>query len=110
MNTIIRNQIENELINNNLDEAEKLIDNYKVNCACDRDIKFLECNLYMLKGDIFRAGEIAHECVRKFPTSYEAYYYQASVLQLKGEIIKALRAYKISLLLHKYFVKPHDEV
>lgn len=110
MNNIIKKHIENELINNNLDEAEKLIDNYKVNCAYDRDIKFLECNLYMLKGDIFRAEEIAHECVRKFPTSYEAYYYQASVLQLKGEIIKALRAYKISLFLHKYFVKPHDEV
>ena len=52
--------------------------------------------------DIDQAIEISEECVRKFPTSYEAYYYNGCSYQAAGMVMEALKAYKIADYLYNY--------
>ena len=64
--------------------------------------------------DSWRTGKkrskIADKCVHKFPTSYESYYYQASVYQAKGMILEALKSYHIAYALNLYTHYANDSI
>lgn len=57
---------------------------------------------WYIKGEVQKAQMIADKCVRKFPTSCEAYYYLTSVYEAKNMIIEALRSYKIAFCFNLY--------
>lgn len=98
----IKEKIESNLQNGNLQKSIDILNAYEHKYPKDRDLKFYKC-IYMLQiGDIEKAIEISEECVRKFPTSYEAYYYNGCSYQAAGMVIEALKAYKITDYLYNY--------
>lgn len=64
----------------------------------------------LLLGHIEAARNIAETCVQKFPTSYESYYYQASVYQAASMSLEALKSYKISRFLYMYLSNKEDDI
>lgn len=76
----------------------------------DRDLSFYECIVNLLLGQIEEAKNIAETCVQKFPTSYEAYYYQACVYQADNMLLDALKSYKISRFLHMYTSNDENDI
>lgn len=98
----IKEKIESNLQNGNLQKSIDILNAYEHKYPKDRDLKYYKC-IYMLQiGDIEKAIEISEECVRKFPTSYEAYYYNGCSYQAAGMVIEALKAYKITEYLYNY--------
>ena len=101
----IKEQIESNLQNGNLQKSIDILNAYEQEYPKDRDLKFYKCICMLQMGDIDKAIEViknfkpvAHrlECVRKFPTSYEAYYYNGCSYQAAGMVMEALKAYKIA--------------
>jgi hypothetical protein len=92
----IKEQIESNLQNGNLQKSIDILNAYEQEYPKDRDLKFYKCICMLQMGDIDKAIEISEECVRKFPTSYEAYYYNGCSYQAAGMVMEALKAYKIA--------------
>lgn len=87
-----------------------LLHKYKEQYPSDRDLWFYECVLALTVGELEKAQKIADKCVHKFPTSYESYYYQASVYQAKGMILEALKSYHIAYALNLYTHYANDSI
>ena len=102
MNSSLKEKIEQSLSEMNLESADYYIAEYKKQNPYDRDLWFYECVYSLLVNDIVKAQNIADKCVRRFPTSYEAYYYQASVYQARGMVQEALKGYRTAAFLYKF--------
>ncbi len=110
MNTAQKEKIEHLLLNGNYVDCEDMLTKYrKINWG-DRDHLFFECLLYLMEGKLDLAEIRAKEGTRKFPTSYEAYYYYGSVYQAKGQKLEALKCYYTSLFLMGYLNKIEDDL
>lgn len=99
MKSVLKNEIEQGFEHGELDRVQSLLLQYKEKYPFDRDLWFYECILALTKGELMKAQVIADKCVHKFPTSYEAYYYQASVYQARNMVMEALRGYSTALFL-----------
>lgn len=110
MKTELKNQIESYFEQENFEEVSGLLDKYKEQYPSDRDLWFYECVLALTVGELEKAQKIADKCVHKFPTSYESYYYQASVYQAKGMILEALKSYHIAYALNLYTHYANDSI
>ena len=106
----LKNNIEKEIENQKLGAALEHIIQYKKRHPMDRDLSFYECIVNLLLGQIEEAKNIAETCVQKFPTSYEAYYYQACVYQADNMLLDALKSYKISRFLHMYTSNDENDI
>lgn len=102
MKNKIKEEIESNLQNGNLQKSIDILNAYEQENPRDRDLKFYKCICMLQIGDIEKAIEISEECVRKFPTSYEAYYYNGCSYQAAGMVIEALKAYKVADYLYDY--------
>lgn len=94
--------IEENFEQGKLEELDLLLQQYKSEYPSDRDLWFYECILALTVGELEKAQKIADKCVHKFPTSYEAYYYQACVYQARKMVVEALRSYHIAYGLNTY--------
>ena len=110
MKTELKNQIESYFEQENFEEVSVLLDKYKEQYPSDRDLWFYECVLTLTVGELEKAQKIADKCVHKFPTSYEAYYYQACVYQARGIILEALKSYHIAYDLNLYTHYANDSI
>ena len=110
MKTELKNQIESYFEQENFEEVSGLLHNYKEQYPSDRDLWFYECVLALTVGELEKAQKIADKCVHKFPTSYEAYYYQACVYQARGMILEALKSYHIAYDLNLYTHYANDSI
>lgn len=100
MNELIKDQIEAQMNDMKLDNANAIVESYKKQYPNDRDALFYECVILLLKGELIMAQSLADRAVRKFPTSYEAYYYQACVYQAMDMTLEALKSYIIALYIY----------
>lgn len=110
MKTELKNQIESYFEQENFKEVSGLLHKYKEQYPSDRDLWFYECVLALTVGELEKAQKIADKCVHKFPTSYEAYYYQACVYQARGMILEALKSYHIAYDLNLYTHYANDSI
>lgn len=99
----LKKQIEQFYGDNEVENAFLLLEKYQQDYPHDRDLWFYQCVGYMMVGELDKAQKIAGKCVRRFPTSYEAYYYLGSVYQAQGNIIDAMKSYEIALFLNTCF-------
>lgn len=92
-------------------EMEQALWAYEEAYPFDRDLKFYKCVYHMMQGELEKAQEIIADCLRRFPTSYEANYYQACIYQEQEMLLEAMKYYRISLGLHEYFgFEPDDMI
>lgn len=110
MKESLREQIEQFYGDNEVENAFLLLEKYQQNYPQDRDLWFYQCVGHMMVGELDKAQRIAERCVRKFPTSYEAYYYLGSVYQAQGNIIEAIKSYKISQFLSEYLHVGQEDI
>ena len=110
MKTELKNQIESYFDQFFFDVVSGLLHKYKEQYPSDRDLWFYECVLALTVGELEKAQKIADKCVHKFPTSYEAYYYQACVYQARGMILEALKSYHIAYDLNLYTHYANDSI
>lgn len=103
MNKILKDHIETYFQQEDYPSVLQLLTEYSSQCSNDRDLWFYECAYFLSTSDYSKALKIAQKCTRKFPTSYESYYYQASAYQAQGMILEALKSYKTSLFFLEYF-------
>lgn len=107
----IKKQIEQFYNDNEVENAFALLEKYEKAYPADRDLWFYQCVGYMMIGELDKAQKIAEKCVRRFPTSYEAYYYAGCVYQAQRNFIDALKNYNIAIFLNTYFgIKREDIV
>lgn len=106
----IKKSIEEKMNNGDLENVFEMLDAYEKTCPQDRDLWFYQCVGHMMVGELDKAQGIAERCVRKFPTSYEAYYYLGSVHQAKGNTIEAIKSYKISQFLSKHLHVGQEDI
>lgn len=95
--------IEDALTKGEIEKAINILDVNGYASDADRDVKVYKCIIYLQMGDYDRALKEAEYLVKKHPTSYEVRYYQGSVYQEMGNVIGALKSYRISLFLMEYF-------
>ena len=110
MKKSLKSRIEKEFEEGRLDQIADDLQEYRKECPYDRDLWFYECIEAMSIGDLELAQQIIEKCLRNFPTSYEAYYYQACIYQEKGEILDALKNYMITDFLCNYFKLEKTEI
>lgn len=110
MKKSLKSRIEKEFEEGRLDQIADDLQEYRKECPYDRDLWFYECIEAMSIGDLELAQQIIEKCLRNFPTSYEAYYYQACIYQEKGEILDALKNYLITDFLCIYFKMGKTEI
>ena len=110
MKKSLKSRIEKEFEEGRLDQIADDLQEYRKECPYDRDLWFYECIEAMSIGDLELAQQIIEKCLRNFPTSYEAYYYQACIYQEKGEILDALKNYLITDFLCDYFKLKKTEI
>lgn len=110
MKKSLKSRIEKEFEEGRLDQIADDLQEYRKECPYDRDLWFYECIEAMSIGDLELAQQIIEKCLRNFPTSYEAYYYQACIYQEKGEILDALKNYLITDFLCDYFKLEKNEI
>ena len=103
MNKQLKDNIESYFHQEDYPSVLQLLNEYSTHYPDDRDLWFYECTYFLSTSAYSKALEIAQKCTRKFPTSYESYYYQASAFQAQGMILEALKSYKISLFFLEYF-------
>ena len=104
-------KIEEKINDGDVVDAFELLDSYEKKYPNDRDLWFYQCVSYMMIGELDKAQKIAEKCVRRFPTSYEAYYYAGCVYQSQRNFIDALKNYNIAIFLNTYFdIKREDIV
>lgn len=102
MNIKLKKEIEQKFKYGKLEDVELLLEQYKQVHLKDRDLWFYECILAMMQGRLDDAQKIADRCVEKFPTCCEAYYYQASVYQMRNMIMESLKGYHTTVVLNRY--------
>jgi hypothetical protein len=102
VNIKLKKEIEQKFKYGKLEDVELLLEQYKQVHLKDRDLWFYECILAMMQGRLDDAQKIADRCVEKFPTCCEAYYYQASVYQMRNMIMESLKGYHTTVVLNRY--------
>ena len=102
MNILKKETIEQLLSCGEYEKCEEELAEYKKQCPYDRDLLFFECLLHLMSGNLEMAEQKAAVGIRKYPTSYEAFYYLGSVYEARGKALKALKCYYTSLFLIDY--------
>lgn len=97
MNQITKDSIEIYFQQKNYPAILELLNEYSSRRPYDRDLWFYQCAYFLSIANSSKALEIAKKCTRKFPTSYESYYYEACAYQEQGMVLEALKSYNISL-------------
>lgn len=110
MKKSLKSRIEKEFEEGRLDQIADDLQEYRKECPYDRDLWFYECIEAMSIGDLELAQQIIEKCLRNFPTSYEAYYYQACIYQETGMFLDALKNYMIADFLCEYFEKKSTDI
>lgn len=110
MKSELKKQIEFCFEQGKSEDVSAMLAEYKEYYPFDRDLWFYECILALTVGELEKAQKIADKCVQKFPTSYEAYYYQACVYEARGIIVEALKRYKISYCLYNYMQSTDENI
>ncbi len=110
MKKSLKSRIEKEFEEGRLDQIADDLQEYRKECPYDRDLWFYECIEAMSIGDLELAQQIIEKCLRNFPTSYEAYYYQACIYQETGMFLDALENYMIADFLCVYFEKKSTDI
>lgn len=105
-----KTQIELAFQNSDINLAEELLRDYGLIYPYDRDLSFYKCIYFLTTEQYDQAQTIISDCLRKFPTSYECYYYQACIYQAQGMILPALKNYEICFFLCNYFNVDSDEI
>lgn len=93
----MKKKIEDALQNGKLEEVKELIKEYESIHPMDYDLLSYKCIYNIYIGDYEEAKRLGEIGIRRYPTSYEMYYNLASVYEEKGDIIEALKNYKISI-------------
>lgn len=75
--------IESALQHSNMNLVETLLQDLHLIYPYDRDFYFYQCIYFLTIKQYEQAQNIITDCLRKFPTSYECYYYQASIYQAR---------------------------
>lgn len=96
MNQFEKKIIETAFETNNSKKIINALENYEKKNPYDRDLMYYKCAFYIISGDLDNAQALVSYCLQKFPTSYEAYYYQASIYQAKNMVLQAIKNYQIS--------------
>lgn len=110
MKSELKKQIEFCFEQGKSEDVSAMLAEYKEYYPFDRDLWFYECILALTVGELEKAQKIADKCIQKFPTSYEAYYYQACVYEARGIIVEALKRYKISYCLYNYMQSTDENI
>ena len=87
--------IESALQHSNMNLVETLLQDLRLIYPHDRDFYFYQCIYFLTIKQYEQAQNIITDCLRKFPTSYECYYYQASIYQAQNMTLPALKNYEI---------------
>lgn len=95
--------IESALQHSNMNLVETLLQDLHLIYPYDRDFYFYQCIYFLTIKQYEQAQNIITDCLRKFPTSYECYYYQASIYQAQNMTLPALKNYEICVFLFDYF-------
>ena len=110
MNLELKETIEWNLQNMELEKVTDLLNDYMGKYPCDRDVLSYKTILYLYNNDLENAYEHANIGIRKFPTSKEMYYNMACVCEHKEDVLNALKYYHIASFLYKYKSNPDDDV
>lgn len=102
MKSELKKQIESYFEQSKLEDVSAMLAGYKEHYPFDRDLWFYECVLALTVGELEKAQKIADKCVQKFPTSYEAYYYQGCVYRAKNMMFDAMKSYIIAYSINLY--------
>ena len=95
--------IESALQHSNMNLVETLLQDLHLIYPYDRDFYFYQCIYFLTIKQYEQDQNIITDCLRKFPTSYECYYYQASIYQAQNMTLPALKNYEICAFLFDYF-------
>lgn len=110
MKQLDKDHIELALQTSNIELAETLIHDFTRIYPYDRDLCFYKCIYFLTIEQYEQAQNIITDCLRKFPTSYECYYYQACIYQAQNMILPALKNYEICTFLCDYFKIDSNEI
>lgn len=110
MKQLDKDHIELALQTSNIELAETLIHDFALIYPYDRDLCFYKCIYFLTIEQYEQAQNIITDCLRKFPTSYECYYYQACIYQAQNMILPALKNYEICTFLCDYFKIDPNEI
>ena len=110
MKQLDKDHIELALQTSNIELAETLIHDLALIYPYDRDLSFYKCIYFLTIEQYEQAQNIITDCLRKFPTSYECYYYQACIYQAQNMILPALKNYEICTFLCDYFKIDSNEI
>ena len=106
----IKKSIEEKMNNGDLENVFEMLETYEKTCPCDRDLWFYQCVGHMMVGELDKAQGIVERCVRIFPTSYEAYYYEGCVFQAQDKVVEAVKSYKTALFLCMYLNNGNEDI
>lgn len=110
MKQLDKEHIESALQTSNIELVETLIHDFALIYPYDRDLSFYKCIYFLTIEQYEQAQNIITDCLRKFPTSYECYYYQACIYQAQNMILPALKNYEICTFLCDYFKIDSNEI
>ena len=110
MKQLDKDHIESALQTSNIELAETLIHDFALIYPYDRDLSFYKCIYFLTIEQYEQTQNIITDCLRKFPTSYECYYYQACIYQAQNMILPALKNYEICTFLCDYFKIDSNEI
>lgn len=110
MKQLDKDHIESALQTSNIELVETLIHDFALIYPYDRDLSFYKCIYFLTIEQYEQAQNIITDCLRKFPTSYECYYYQACIYQAQNMILPALKNYEICTFLCDYFKIDSNEI
>lgn len=102
--------IESAFQNSNIKLAEKYLQDLDLIYPYDRDLSYYKCIYFFTTKQYEQAQQIISDCLRKFPTSYECYYYQACIYRAQDMILPALKNYEICVFLCEYFHLESNEI
>lgn len=110
MKQLDKDHIKLALQTSNIELAETLIHEFALIYPYDRDLCFYKCIYFLTIEQYEQAQNIITDCLRKFPTSYECYYYQACIYQAQNMTLPALKNYEICTFLCDYFKIDSNEI
>lgn len=110
MKSELKEAIEKEMQNMELEKVNDLLNAYTKMYPHDRDLLSYKTILCLYNNDLEGAYMYANMGIRRFPTSQEMYYNIACVCEQRNEILNALKYYNIALFFHSYLKKKELEV
>ena len=103
MKQIDKNQLEQAFHDSDIPSVEALLHDFRDIYPHDRDLSFYQCIYFLTIEHYDQAQNIITDCLRKFPTCYECYYYQACIYQAQNMVLPALKNYEICIFLCNSF-------